>query len=144
MSDGCGSGWCLGLALAWGRVESAQPAKAAQGDTARAAGAASTAGAASNAKAEFEVASIKPSDPNVRILFMGSRSTPDGLEGTNMTVAMLVRAAYGGYQALPSDDYVTGLPEWAKTERFDLKAKMSDADAEAMKTLSEEERQQRT
>ena len=48
----------LGLALAWGRVGSAQPAKAAQGDTARAAGAASTAGAASNAKAEFEVAVV--------------------------------------------------------------------------------------
>jgi uncharacterized protein (TIGR03435 family) len=67
---------------------------------------------------------------------MGLRIDPDGVEGTAMTLRMLVQRAYG----LRSYDDVYGSPDWGKTERFDIQAKMREADIAAMQKLSRPER----
>ena len=56
---------------------------------------------------------------------MGVRNEPDGIDAEFVTVAMLVRVAFGGLLKLPTDDSVTGLPDWAKTDYFNVQAKMS-------------------
>jgi uncharacterized protein (TIGR03435 family) len=56
---------------------------------------------------------------------MGTQELPDGIDAENVTVAMLVQSAYGGNSNLPTDDAVTGLPDWAKSDYFSVQAKMS-------------------
>ena len=66
---------------------------------------------------QFEIASIRPSDPNSR----GRRfsSSPDnGLRASGVTLKVLVEFAYGveGFQ-------ISGGPAWFRTDRFDIAAK---------------------
>jgi uncharacterized protein (TIGR03435 family) len=77
----------------------------------------------------FDVATIKPMAPGPRNSF-GVMDTPDGLNGSAATLSGLVRAAYG-----IAPNRVSGGPGWTNDERYDIQAKMSAADAEAMKTL---------
>jgi hypothetical protein len=56
---------------------------------------------------------------------------------------MLVRDAYGGYMKLPTDDSVSGLPDWAKNDYFQIDARMTEADTAAMAKLSQDEKEQR-
>ena len=75
------------------------------------------------AKQEFEVASIKPADPNAR----GSSSHTDRRFMTikNWTLKRLVQRAFG------VEDYqVTGGPNWLDTYRFDINAKVDEAEPE--------------
>jgi uncharacterized protein (TIGR03435 family) len=81
----------------------------------------------------FDVATIKPhpaSAPQI-MNWMGIRNTPDGMEAASATLPMLIQRAYG----LVSPDQVFGGPEWAKSARFDIKAKMSDAEIAHMQKL---------
>jgi uncharacterized protein (TIGR03435 family) len=65
----------------------------------------------------FEVVSIKPSTADPRFRFI--RTPPSGLvTGTNVTVAMLIRFAYG----LP-DHRIVGAPAWAFASAFDVTAR---------------------
>jgi uncharacterized protein (TIGR03435 family) len=82
----------------------------------------------------FDVATIKPhlaSAPET-MNWMGIRNNPDGIDAASATLPMLIQRAYG----LVSADQVSGGPEWAKNERFDIQAKMSDADIAHMQKLS--------
>jgi uncharacterized protein (TIGR03435 family) len=66
---------------------------------------------------KFEVASIKPSDPNAK----GSSVMTDkvgGLRGENMPIRALVTMAYG-----IRDFQLSGAPGWLSTERYDIAAK---------------------
>ena len=75
------------------------------------------------ARQEFEVASIKPADPNAR----GSSSHTDRRFMTikNWTLKRLVQRAFG------VEDYqVTGGPNWLDTYRFDINAKVDEAEPE--------------
>jgi uncharacterized protein (TIGR03435 family) len=81
----------------------------------------------------FDVATIKPhpssvADPS----WIGVRNTPDGVEGALVTVPVLVQRAYG----LRSPDQVSGGPEWARNQRFDIQAKMSEAEMAEMQNLT--------
>src|SRR5215472_2648908 len=70
----------------------------------------------------FEVASIKPSDPNAQ----GSHSNGDRRMWTitNWTLRRLVQRAFN------VEDYqVSSGPNWLDTYRVDIRAEMSDADA---------------
>ena len=77
------------------------------------------------ALAAYDVVSIKPVDPNAKMSMMGLQYTPDGIRAAHSTVSMLIRMAYGGFLKLPTEDCVSGLPDWAKTEFFAVEAKMS-------------------
>jgi len=66
---------------------------------------------------KFEVASIKPSDPNAR----GSSVMTDkvgSLRGTNMPIRSLITMAYG-----IRDFQLSGDPGWLSAERYDIVAK---------------------
>jgi bla regulator protein BlaR1 len=70
----------------------------------------------------FDVASIRPSDPNSRGLTM--RDTPEGgLSGSGLTLKFLIQVAYN-----VESFQITGGPGWVETERFDVSAKTDNAD----------------
>jgi uncharacterized protein (TIGR03435 family) len=78
------------------------------------------------APTEFEVATIKPTDPSQR---MGSfRMQPGGrLVAQGMPLRFLVSRTFNSN----NNDAVVGLPAWADSERFDINAKAPSADASA-------------
>jgi uncharacterized protein (TIGR03435 family) len=66
---------------------------------------------------KFEVASIKPSDPNGQ--FMNTRTNPNGgITYEGITLKVLIMNAWG---VLPFQ--ITGGPAWAETERYEVEAK---------------------
>ena len=75
------------------------------------------------AAVRFEVASIKPTDPNIR----GSRSTTDRriLSIRNWTAKRLIQRAYG-----VEDFQVTGGPNWLGAAGFDIQAKVDENEPE--------------
>src|SRR5215469_804831 len=75
------------------------------------------------AKQAFEVASIKPADPDAR----GTSSHTDRRFMTmkNWTLKRLVMRAFG-----VQDYQVTGGPNWLDTYRFDINAKVDEAEPE--------------
>ncbi|MCU1248977.1 MAG: hypothetical protein JWQ49_2006 [Edaphobacter sp.] len=81
----------------------------------------------------FDVVSVKPnkSDNNmVRIM-----AKPDGYAASNVSLKMLIQAAYG-----IREDLVSGAPSWADSARFDIDAKVAGSDVDALKKLSPEQR----
>jgi uncharacterized protein (TIGR03435 family) len=83
----------------------------------------------------FDVATIKPNPSAEPTSWMGIRNMPDGIEGAFVTVPILIQRAYG----LRSADQVSGGPDWTKNERFDIQAKMSEADMAEMQKLTHAE-----
>jgi bla regulator protein BlaR1 len=82
----------------------------------------------------FEVVSIKPNHdtgPRRRI-----RLSPTGFEMTHATLKDIIGFAYG----IKGDDQLIGGPSWMSSEYFDVEAKESEADIEAGKKLSLEQR----
>jgi uncharacterized protein (TIGR03435 family) len=77
----------------------------------------------------FDVATIKPQQG--LLTMTGVMNTADGVNGSAATLAMLVQYAYG----LRSEDQVSGVTEWAKTDRFEVQARMGEADIAAMEKL---------
>jgi len=102
----------------------------AQGSPALAAASSPTPSTNATPAPAFDVATIKPFHPGPGT-FMGIRNTPDGVHASDANLAMLVVYAYG----LRTEDQVTG-PDWAKTERFDIQAKMSATDFAEVQKLS--------
>ena len=81
---------------------------------------------------EFEVASIKPNKSGtnmIRLMF-----TPSGLSGTNVTLAMLIRTAYG-----VEENQISGGPSWLKSDHYDIDAKMDSPTADALHKLAEDQ-----
>lgn len=80
---------------------------------------AQTAPPAASLKETFEVASIKPSDPDAR----GSSSNNDGrfLTIKNWTLKRLVQRAFG-----VQEYQVAGGPNWTDGYRFDIRAKLDE------------------
>jgi bla regulator protein blaR1 len=92
--------------------------------------------------AEYDLTSVRPVDPKSKLTMMGLRYTPDGFQSQSVSVPMLVRAAYGGFMKLPTDDRVTGLPDWAKTSTYAVEGKMNQAQAAAFAKLSRDQQEQ--
>jgi uncharacterized protein (TIGR03435 family) len=86
---------------------------------------------------EFDVASVKPSKATSNFFRMSF--TPDGVKIENGSLLMVIRAAYGLFNSL--DDKFLNIPGWAKTEKFDVEAKVSPADVEEYKKLTMAQRQ---
>jgi len=66
---------------------------------------------------EFEVASIKPSDPNERRIMM--RGGPGQSNFTGVTLKLLLQQAYD-----VRDFQISGGPAWAGSDRYDVVAKL--------------------
>ena len=99
-------------------------------------------GAASSDLAAFDVVSVKPLQPDGKMR-IGFRYVPDGIQAETVTVSTLVWNAYGGFTRLPTDDSVTGLPDWARTENFTVYARMSVAQMAEFARLSRDQQVQR-
>ena len=132
-------------ALAFGRksvlltaacIALACPMLLAQTTPAPAASSSPAASATTSSAPSFDVATIKPHQGIFQM--MGLEYQPDGFAGT-VKLSMLVQYAYG----LRSEDQVSGAPDWAKTDWFDIQAKMSETDIAEMQKLSPDELQTR-
>ncbi len=89
--------------------------------------------ATENKSPEFEVASIRPSDPaNVTPHFVPSA---DRFTATAVPVINLVYFAYDIKYG-----YVSGGPSWFANDRYDVNATVNDSLAEAMKKMETKER----
>ncbi len=88
----------------------------------------------------YDVVSIKPSRSDEQ--YVKWQDLPNGIDYTDMPLGPLIYIAYG----ITSDSQISGLPEWVRSDRYDLSARTDDATAEAWKKLSKEEssKQQKT
>jgi len=86
----------------------------------------------------FEVASIKPARPDDSDRNWNSARGRVAIE--NYTLRQLVREAY----ALKSDSQVIGGPDWIGKRAFDIEAKLDDAEATKIQSMSGPERRQVT
>lgn len=100
--------------------------------------AASTGGAATAASTDvkvptFDVVSIKPNKSAsgmVRTMFK-----PDGYAATNVSLNMLIQAAYG-----IKEDQIAGSPSWADSVRYDIDAKVAGSDVPDLQKMKNEDR----
>jgi uncharacterized protein (TIGR03435 family) len=95
---------------------------------------------ASSSLAAYDVVSVKPAHPE-RVFFMGIQDQPDGIHGETVTVAVLVQMAFSMAGNLPTDEAVTGLPDWAKSDYFSVQAKMGPEQMAEFAKLSKVEQQ---
>ncbi|MEK6398938.1 MAG: TIGR03435 family protein, partial [Terriglobus sp.] len=80
---------------------------------------------------EFDVVSIKPSHAGTLQMGIGSAPISDSLSITNMPPENIIQWAFGIFLS----DQIVGLPEWARQERYDVEAKVSDKDVAAYRTV---------
>jgi uncharacterized protein (TIGR03435 family) len=82
----------------------------------------------------FAVVSVRPNklnDGRWRVRF-----TSDGFSARGMTLGQLLREAYGIFE----DDRITGAPKWVNSERYDIEAKVDDADVSRLENLGRDQR----
>ena len=94
--------------------------------------------AAAGSPPVFEVASIKPARPEDSDHNWNSARGRVSIE--NYTLRQLIREAYG----LKSDSQVIGGPDWIGKRAFDIEAKLDDAEATKIQSMSGPERRQVT
>ena len=82
---------------------------------------------------KFDVASIKPNKSGEMRIMM--RFTPDGVSMTGVTTQMMLKQAFN-----VEDDRVIGVPAWARSDRFDIEAKVAPEDAPKLDKLKGEQR----
>jgi uncharacterized protein (TIGR03435 family) len=81
----------------------------------------------------YEVVSIRPSKQGT---LSGTQALPNGFRDINITLDTLVKDAYATY----NEGQVMGMPSWAKSEPYDVEAKVDADTADAWKSLSDKER----
>lgn len=81
----------------------------------------------------YEVVSIKQDKSGNRNGLW--RTLPEGFEYTNMPLVSFVYSAFG----IIMDSQVTGLPEWVRSDPYDIQAKVDAETAEAWKKLPRKE-----
>jgi len=90
------------------------------------------AGTASKVPA-YEVASIKRDKSGTDMMML--HTTPVGLIARNIPLKELIRQAYG-----LEDKQILGAPGWLSSERYDIEAKVSSSDTDALHDLSPDQR----
>jgi uncharacterized protein (TIGR03435 family) len=83
---------------------------------------------------KYAVATIKPTSMEEE-RFM-SRLSPDGVRMEGVPVQEMLRTAFGVEQ-----DRLLGVPSWAKSDRYDIEAKVEPADAPKLEGLTLRQRQ---
>jgi uncharacterized protein (TIGR03435 family) len=81
----------------------------------------------------YEVVSIKLASPGDR--GGGWKGQPNGFDYMNMPLIWLIYRAYG----ISLDSQISGLPEWVKTDRYSVSARVDEDTAAAWKGLSNKE-----
>ena len=82
---------------------------------------------------KYEVASIKPSseeDGRIRMMM-----TPDGISLNGAQVQMLLQQAFGVER-----DRIVGAPDWVRSKRYDIEAKVTPEEAPKLEKLKMEQR----
>jgi bla regulator protein blaR1 len=90
------------------------------------------AGAASKVPA-FEVASIKPNKSGTGMTML--HTTPVGFSASNISLKALIQEAYG-----VEENQIFGAAGWLGSERFDIEAKVSSSDTDALHNLNPDQR----
>lgn len=90
---------------------------------------------ASDALPAFDVVSIKPHKDEGMMMRMGISAAPDGFQADGVPLQMLLLQAFG-----LSADRIQNEPDWVKSARFDIEAKVAPEDAPKLKPLSMQER----
>jgi len=83
----------------------------------------------------FDVISVKPNHGDFHGISLGY--TPDGIRATNIPILFVIKEAFG-----LNDDQLFGIPDWAHSEKYDIEAKVADADVPSMKGLTHDQRRQ--
>ncbi len=86
----------------------------------------------------FEVVSIRENTSHDESMSWGS--TANGITMKNLNLDLMIRTAYGLLYS--NEDQIAGLPPWAKSEHFDLEARVSEEDAALLKDLTEDQRRE--
>jgi bla regulator protein blaR1 len=81
----------------------------------------------------FEVASIKPDKSGTDMTML--RTTPVGFSASNIALKVLIQQAYG-----IEDNQIVGAPSWLGSARYDIEAKVSSSDTDALHNLSSDQR----
>jgi uncharacterized protein (TIGR03435 family) len=82
----------------------------------------------------YELVSIhKTKDANAQ---QRNNETPDGLSEEGTSLRSMIGEAYGFSLGQLSDQLLVGAPAWAKTQLFDVQAKVDSSDVEKMKALA--------
>ena len=83
---------------------------------------------------EFEVATIRPSDPNEKD--SGNSVQAGRFEGHNTTLKGLVNFAYTHWQDHAGEQVTSEGPAWTLKQHFDVEAKLSDEEMANWRTMS--------
>jgi uncharacterized protein (TIGR03435 family) len=83
----------------------------------------------------YDVASIHKFKPDDGPMIFYTKTNPDGLAISHIQIKSLVGLAYG-----VNDYQVTGSPEWASSDMYDVSAKMDEPAMEALGALSPEQK----
>ena len=81
----------------------------------------------------LEVASIKPEKSGTDMTML--RTTPVGFNASNISLKALIQQAYG-----VEDNQILGAPSWLGSARYDIEAKVSSSDTDALHDLSPDRR----
>ena len=81
----------------------------------------------------YEVASIKPHKSGTDMALL--RTTPVGFIASNIPLKELIRQAYN-----VEENQILGAPSWAGSAHYDIEAKVSSSDADALHNLSPDQR----
>ncbi len=79
----------------------------------------------------FDVVSVKPHKDEGMMMRSGVSATPDGFAADGVQLHMLIRQAFG-----LSEDRILNVPDWARSARFDIEAKVAPEDAAKLQALS--------
>ena len=90
---------------------------------------------ASDSLPSYDVVSIKTHNDEGMMMRMGISATPDGFQADGVSLQMLVRQAFG-----LSEDRILNEPDWVKSARFDINAKVAPEDAPKLKALNGQQR----
>jgi uncharacterized protein (TIGR03435 family) len=81
----------------------------------------------------FEVASIKPNKSGTGMSLL--RTTPVGFSASNISLKAVIQHAYG-----VEENQIFGAPGWLGSELFDIEAKVSSSDTDALHNLNPDQR----
>jgi uncharacterized protein (TIGR03435 family) len=84
---------------------------------------------------DFDVVSVKLNESGA--MMFSERFMPDGIRASNAPVIMLIREAYGLRNS--NNDQIQGVPGWAKSDRYDIEAKVNGANVAEFAKLSREQ-----